>query len=68
MGLDRQAKSPSDLLRLQDPQAIRGLISAALQWFEAHPGTASWLEAVGITSQRIQVVGHIAELPDQPMR
>ena len=26
---------------------IRGLISAALQWFEAHPGTASWLEAVG---------------------
>jgi len=26
---------------------IRGLISAALHWFEAHPGTASWLEAVG---------------------
>jgi hypothetical protein len=26
---------------------IRGLISAALQWFGAHPGTASWLEAVG---------------------
>jgi hypothetical protein len=26
---------------------IRGLISAALQWFEAHPGTANWLEAVG---------------------
>ena len=26
---------------------IRGSLSAALQWFEAHPGTASWLEAVG---------------------
>ena len=26
---------------------IRGLLDAALQWFEAHPGTASWLEAVG---------------------
>jgi hypothetical protein len=25
----------------------RGLLSGALQWFEAHPGTASWLEAVG---------------------
>src|SRR5258708_15623239 len=26
---------------------IRGPVGAALQWFEAHPGTASWLEAVG---------------------
>ena len=26
---------------------IRGLVDAALQWFEVHPGTASWLEAVG---------------------
>ena len=26
---------------------IRGSLSAALQWFEAHPGTAGWLEAVG---------------------
>jgi hypothetical protein len=26
---------------------IRDLVSAALQWFEAHPGTASWLGAVG---------------------
>jgi hypothetical protein len=26
---------------------ISGPVSAALQWFEAHPGTASWLEAVG---------------------
>ena len=26
---------------------IRVSLSAALQWFEAHPGTASWLEAVG---------------------
>jgi hypothetical protein len=26
---------------------IRQAAAAALQWFEAHPGTASWLEAVG---------------------
>src|SRR5467141_2935533 len=26
---------------------IRGPVGAALQWFEAHPGTASWLEAIG---------------------
>ena len=26
---------------------IRQAADAALQWFEAHPGTASWLEAVG---------------------
>src|ERR1700694_4565798 len=26
---------------------IRGSLSAALQWFEAHPGTAGWLEALG---------------------
>src|SRR5229473_3921092 len=26
---------------------IRGSLSAGLQWFEAHPGTAGWLEAVG---------------------
>jgi hypothetical protein len=26
---------------------IRGSLSAALQWFEAHPGTAGWLGAVG---------------------
>src|SRR5258708_19926708 len=26
---------------------IRDSLSAALQWFEAHPGTAGWLEAVG---------------------
>jgi hypothetical protein len=26
---------------------IRGSLSAALQWFEAHPGIAGWLEAVG---------------------
>jgi len=26
---------------------IREAISAALQWFEAHPGTAGWLDAVG---------------------
>jgi hypothetical protein len=26
---------------------IRNSLAAALQWFEAHPGTASWLEAVG---------------------
>ena len=26
---------------------IRGSLSAALQWFEAHPGTAAWLEALG---------------------
>ncbi len=26
---------------------IEGPVGAALQWFEAHPGTASWLEAVG---------------------
>lgn len=26
---------------------IRGWLGPALQWFEAHPGTASWLEAVG---------------------
>ena len=26
---------------------IRGWLSATLQWFEAHPGTAGWLEAVG---------------------
>jgi hypothetical protein len=29
---------------------IRGSLSAALQWFEAHPGTAGWLEAVGSIS------------------
>jgi hypothetical protein len=27
---------------------IKGPGGAALQWFEAHPGTASWLEAIGI--------------------
>jgi hypothetical protein len=27
--------------------SIREPIGAALQWFETHPGTASWLEAVG---------------------
>jgi hypothetical protein len=26
---------------------IKGPGGAALQWFEAHPGTASWLEAIG---------------------
>ncbi len=26
---------------------IRGSLSAALQWFEAHAGTAAWLEALG---------------------
>jgi hypothetical protein len=26
---------------------IRSSLAAALQWFEAHPGTAGWLEAVG---------------------
>ena len=26
---------------------IRGSLSAALQWFEAHPGTAAWLGALG---------------------
>jgi hypothetical protein len=26
---------------------IREPVGAALQWFEAHPGSASWLEAVG---------------------
>src|SRR5258705_542961 len=26
---------------------IRGPVGTALQWFEAHPGTASWLEAIG---------------------
>lgn len=26
---------------------IEELVGAALLWFEAHPGTASWLEAVG---------------------
>src|SRR6267142_2258974 len=26
---------------------IRGPVGAALQWFEAHPGTASWLQAIG---------------------
>jgi hypothetical protein len=26
---------------------ISGSLSAALQWFEAHPGTAGWLDAVG---------------------
>ncbi len=26
---------------------IKGSLSAGLQWFEAHPGTAGWLEAVG---------------------
>jgi hypothetical protein len=26
---------------------IRGWLAPALEWFEAHPGTASWLEAVG---------------------
>jgi hypothetical protein len=26
---------------------IRGWLAPALDWFEAHPGTASWLEAVG---------------------
>jgi hypothetical protein len=26
---------------------IRGSLSAALQWFEAHPGTAAWLEGLG---------------------
>ena len=26
---------------------IRGWLAPALRWFEAHPGTASWLEAVG---------------------
>jgi hypothetical protein len=26
---------------------ISGSLSATLQWFEAHPGTAGWLEAVG---------------------
>src|SRR6266849_3312488 len=26
---------------------IREPVGAALRWFEAHPGTASWLEAVG---------------------
>src|SRR5664280_1025305 len=29
---------------------IRGSLSAALQWFEAHPGTAGWLDAVGSIS------------------
>jgi len=29
---------------------IRGSLSAALQWFEGHPGTAGWLEAVGSVS------------------
>jgi hypothetical protein len=27
--------------------SIREPIGAALQWFKTHPGTASWLEAVG---------------------
>jgi hypothetical protein len=27
--------------------SIREPVGAALQWFEAHPGTASWLEAAG---------------------
>ena len=27
--------------------SIREPVGAALRWFEAHPGTASWLEAVG---------------------
>jgi hypothetical protein len=27
--------------------SIKGSLVAALQWFEAHPGTASWLDAVG---------------------
>ncbi len=26
---------------------IRGPVGTALQWFEAHPGTASWLGAIG---------------------
>src|SRR5664279_3342104 len=26
---------------------IRGWLALAVRWFEAHPGTASWLEAVG---------------------
>ena len=26
---------------------IKGPVGAAVQWFEAHSGTASWLEAVG---------------------
>jgi|SRR5258706_9667216 hypothetical protein len=26
---------------------IRELVGAALQWFEAHPGTAGWLDAIG---------------------
>ena len=26
---------------------IRGSLSATLQWFEAHPGTAGWLQAIG---------------------
>src|SRR5258705_10673028 len=26
---------------------IRGPVGTALQWFEPHPGTASWLEAIG---------------------
>ena len=26
---------------------IRGSLSAALQWFEAHAGTAGWLQAIG---------------------
>ena len=26
---------------------IKGLLAPALQWFEAHPGIASWLQAVG---------------------
>jgi len=28
-------------------QWIREPVAAALQWFEAHPGTAGWLDAVG---------------------
>ena len=26
---------------------IRGWLAPALDWFEAHPGIASWLQAVG---------------------
>jgi len=28
-------------------QWIREPVAAALQWFEAHPGTAGWLDAIG---------------------